>query len=450
MNSYNQAVAYLESQLPMFTRQGAAAFKPGLENITALCAALGDPQHQFPAIHIAGTNGKGSTSHLLAAAFQKCGYKTGLYTSPHLVDLRERFRIDGEMVPKQFVIDFIARHMGLIESIRPSYFELNVAMAFQAFAHYKVEIAVIETGLGGRLDSTNIIEPRLSIITNIGLEHTAMLGDTLEAIATEKAGIIKPDTPVLIGETQPETEGVFIRKSFACSSRIYFAESLWELVPDGQTAEFQHFKAIPKAQPAILPFKTDLLGAYQAKNIKTALAAADILRAMGWRLDMEMVLESFASVKRSTGLRGRWDFWQRDPDIILDVAHNPDGMRYLARNITQLPVQKRKGLHILCGFATDKDVATTIAHFPEDARLYFTQAAVPRAMPVAHLARLAGEAGLQGRSFSSPHAALNALLPRLTKDDRLIITGSFFIVGAAYSALEKLTAPEAQNQEGRK
>lgn len=442
MNSYNQAVAYLESQLPMFTRQGAAAFKPGLENITALCAALGNPQHQFPAIHIAGTNGKGSTSHLLAAAFQRNGYKTGLYTSPHLVDLRERFRSDGQMVDREFVVDFINRNRELIETIKPSYFEVNVAMAFQAFADCQVDIAIIETGLGGRLDSTNIIHPLLSIITNIGLEHTAMLGDTLEAIAAEKAGIIKPDTPVLIGETQPETESVFIQKSFACRSRIYFAESLWEVLPAGQTAEFQLLKAVPKTHPEILSFQTDLMGAYQLKNIKTALAATDILRAMGWRMDRELVLTSFRSVKHNTGLRGRWDFWQRDPDIILDVAHNPDGMRYLTGNLSRLSRQQDRQVYILCGFAADKDVAAALALFPKDARLYFTQAAVPRAMPVNNIMALANVAGLEGAAFDSPHAALKALLPRLNKTDCLIITGSFFIVGEAYAALEYLTTPD--------
>lgn len=438
MRSYESVIAELGERLPMFSRQGESALKKGLDNITALCAALGDPQNRFPSVHIAGTNGKGSTSHLIAAAFQHNGYKTGLYTSPHLADLRERFRINGVPVSKDFIIRFMERAEPLLETIQPSYFELNVAMAFCAFAEAKVDIAVIETGLGGRLDSTNIITPVLSVITNISLEHTQVLGDTLEAIAREKAGIIKENIPVIIGEIHPDTERIFTRTALARHAPVYFAEQLWDLVPAGREGWNQRYKAVPASAPEIIPFYTDLPGAYQARNIKTALAALQVLRLQGWRLPLPEVLDSFATVKSATGLRGRWDRVREWPGIILDVAHNAAGIGFLAQNIRDFELDRSGRLHILCGFVRDKDVRSALMQLPVNATYHFTRARVPRALEAAALQRLAREAGLEGQAYPTVKEALDAIVPRLGKADNLLITGSFFIAGEALELLAPL------------
>jgi dihydrofolate synthase/folylpolyglutamate synthase len=436
MRSYESVIAALEQRLPMFSRQGNTAFKKGLDNIIALCEALGNPQNRFPAVHIAGTNGKGSTSHLIAAAFQHNGYKAGLYTSPHLIDMRERFRIDGLPVSKDFIIRFMEKAEPLLETIQPSYFELNVAMAFCAFAEAEVDIAVIETGLGGRLDSTNIIRPVLSVITNISLEHTQLLGDTLEAIAREKAGIIKEKIPVVIGEIQPETERVFIRTAFAKHAPVYFAERLWELVPAGHGDTGQGYKAVSTAAPDIIPFQTDLMGSFQAHNIKTALAALQLLELQGWRLPLRGVLESFGRVKATTGLRGRWDWIQKRPNIILDVAHNAAGIQCLLENVRAAGLDAGGTLHILCGFVRDKDIPSVLGLLPENAIYYFTAAQVPRALPAEDLEKRARESRrLRGQAYPDVHNALHAALAQLEPEDSLLITGSFFIVGEAMAEL---------------
>lgn len=435
MSTYEEAIEYLMQRLPMFARVGSEAIKKGLTNIIALCEAMDNPQFKFPSVHIAGTNGKGSTSHLIASALQHQGYKTGLYTSPHLVDLRERVRIDGTPIPEDFVINFVAQVKPLIEQIRPSYFELNVAMAFAAFAAAKVDIAVIETGLGGRLDSTNIITPVLSVITNIGLEHTQILGDTLAEIAGEKAGIIKEQVPVVVGESHEETEPVFFRHALNKHTVIHYADAIWDMVRTGQDHTFQYFKAVHRADQEIYDVKTDLLGSFQLHNVKTALTACELLNRNGWNLPRQQVLESLASVKRTTGLRGRWDWVQQQPNIILDVAHNPDGMKYLNENLAAAGIQGH--LYIVCGFVSDKDVASALRLFPEDARFFFTQANVPRAMPIAQLAEIAEQQGRKGVAYPTVKEALAAARAAATTEDTLLITGSFFIVGEAMEALDK-------------
>lgn len=435
MRSYESIISELQERLPMFSRQGTIALKKGLDNIIALCEALGNPQDRFPAVHIAGTNGKGSTSHLIAAAFQHNGYRTGLYTSPHLIDLRERFRINGIPVSKDFIIRFMERAEPLLDTIQPSYFELNVAMAFCAFAEEQVDIAIIETGLGGRLDSTNIITPILSVITNISLEHTQILGDTLAAIAGEKAGIIKENIPVVIGEIQAETERVFIQTAFAKHAPIYFADNLWDLVPAGQDAWKQRYKAIPVAAPEIIPFDTDLPGSFQARNIKTALAALQLLNQQGWKLPSDKVLESFASVKSATGLRGRWDRISEKPNIILDVAHNASGIQFLVENMRHSGIDRSGKLNILCGFVKDKDIHAALALFPKDAVYYFSQAQVPRALPATILQEAGQGTGLNGNAYPTVKEAMEAALSSLKEADSLVITGSFFIVGEAMELL---------------
>jgi len=431
---YQNAINYLMQQLPMFSRTGATAIRPGLDNIISLCKALGDPQLKFKSIHIAGTNGKGSTSHMIASALQHAGYKAGLYTSPHLVDLRERVRIDGIPVSKDFVIGFVRKTKDLIEDIRPSYFELNVAMAFSAFAAAEVDVAVIETGLGGRLDSTNIITPVLSVITNISYDHMQILGNTLPEIAMEKAGIIKPGVPVIIGETHPETEALFFKESVIKQSPVYFADTIWDLIKTGQGIDYQDFKVVNKAEQKLYGLRTDLLGDYQIHNIKTALAACAMLNQSGWQLPVEKVLESLRQVKSRTGLRGRWDRVKDDPGIILDVAHNPAGLKLAVDNlklITQEP-------SMVIGFVRDKDVEAALSLLPGNGRYYFTEAAVPRALPAEELAELAKKCGLNGSTYKTVAAAVNAAMANLQSGETLLITGSFFIVGEAMAYLDAI------------
>src|SRR5690606_6056197 len=352
--SYPEAIHFLYEQLPLFSKSGSTAIKKGLGNITALCEALGRPYEAYKTIHIAGTNGKGSVSHALAAILQQQGYKTGLYTSPHLIDFRERFKIDGKFIPQEWVVDFLNQHQELIAKIQPSFFEITVAMAFRAFADSNVEIAIIETGLGGRLDSTNIITPILSIITNIHFDHCDILGHSLPEIAQEKAGIIKPEIPVLIGEEHPETERIFVEKSIQTKSKIYFAQPVWDLVKTGETIEHQYFKAIHRAERKMYDLTTDLKGFYQKHNIRTVLAAIEILdTTTDIKIDFERSLQSLSSVKKRTGLWGRWDVWQKKPLVIADVAHNPSGMEEAMKQWNEVKAQKK---NIMIGFAKDKDM----------------------------------------------------------------------------------------------
>lgn len=439
--TYQETIDYLMLKLPMFSRQGQAALKPSLDNITTLCNVLGNPQTKYPIVHIAGTNGKGSTSHIIAAALQKAGYKTGLYTSPHLVDLRERIRINGEMISEAFVVDFVQKQNALALQINPSYFELTVAMAFQAFEAEAVDIAVIETGLGGRWDSTNIVTPVLSIITNIGYDHTHILGNTLAEIASEKAGIIKENVPVVIGESHPETEQVFFLKAIKEQTSVIYADSIWEIVKSGQQMTGQNLKAINKAERTIHNFSTDLMGNFQLNNIKTALTACSLLEQAGWKLPLHLVLDSLKNVKERTGLRGRWEMVQQQPTVILDVAHNPNGLEYLQQNIlTHNTTDDQKQLHIVCGFVQDKDVAQALKLFPKEAQYYFTQANIPRALPVDSLQKIAMEQNLTGQAYTNVQEAVQAALMSASANDIVLITGSFFIVGEAIETLEKQKA----------
>ncbi|MBS1614580.1 MAG: bifunctional folylpolyglutamate synthase/dihydrofolate synthase [Bacteroidetes bacterium] len=410
----------------MFSRMGAAAIKKDLGNIRALCEVLNQPQSKLKCIHIAGSNGKGSTSHMLAAIFQQAGYKTGLYTSPHLADFRERIRINGRMIPKSFVTDFVALHRLDIERIEPSFFEITVGMAFAAFADAEVDIAIIETGLGGRLDSTNVILPELSIITNISLEHTDILGKTLAAIAGEKAGIIKAHTPVLIGEDDPETMPVFLAKAKTEHAPLYRAAEHWHLKEDGNYYRAQH-----SGQGTVFQISCPLKGSYQLANIRTVLAATELMRGLGWTLTDTALLQGLASVSSLTGLRGRWDCWQEQPLILADVAHNPAGLNIVFRDWEKI---RAKNKHILLGFVRDKDVRGALALFPKDENVHFCAAQVPRALPASELAQIASEQGLNGNVFSSVADALSELRNSLQPEDALLITGSFFIVGEAMVA----------------
>lgn len=431
---YRQTVSYLYEQLPMFTRIGAAAFKKDLTNTIKLCEVLGEPQKKFQSIHIAGTNGKGSVSHILAAMFQQAGYRTGLYTSPHLTDLRERIRIDGAPVSKEFIVDFVATHQQSIEEIEPSFFEITVAMAFTAFAQQEVDIAIIETGMGGRLDSTNVVEPLLSVITNIGLDHTEFLGNTLGEIAGEKAGIIKPGVPVVIGEQHPETERVFFEHSVQKQSVLYHAQATWDMVRTGNTLSTQTFKAIHRARREMHTITTDLQGHYQAANIKTALAARDVLVSTGKAdLPFDTVLTALTQVKKLTGLRGRWDIIQTEPLIVADVAHNPAGLTGGIAQWSTIPARQK---HIVIGFVKDKDVQQALSLLPKDNTYYFCNADIPRAMPASQLQKAAHEAGLEGDMYVKVADAVKAAREALHKDDALLITGSVFVVGEAIEYLD--------------
>ena len=434
--AYQQTLQYLFEKLPMFSRIGKAALKPDLTNTLKMCAVLGDPQHKFKSVHIAGTNGKGSTSHSLAAVFQGAGYKTGLYTSPHLIDFRERIRIDGQMISKEWVIGFVEKTRHMIEEINPSFFEITVAMAFAAFAEAGVDIAVVETGLGGRLDSTNVITPILSVITNISYDHKDLLGNTLAEIAAEKAGIIKPEVPVVIGEQNDETERVFFEKSIHNHSPLYYAESFWDMVRVKQDVKYQYYKAVNKATSEISTIKTDLKGNYQQHNIKTILTAVELLSYKGFKVNIEDAMEALQDIKVTTGLRGRWDILQSTPLIVCDVAHNQAGLNEVLTQWNQVEAAKK---HIVIGFVKDKEVAEVLPLFPKDASYYYCNANIIRAMPSNDLEELAKNAGLTGVAYSSVEEAVSAATGEMGVDDALLITGSFFIVGEAMEAL-KVTA----------
>lgn len=431
---YQQTLDYLFERLPMFSRIGKAALKPDLTNTLKLCAALDNPQDKFKSIHIAGTNGKGSTSHGLAAVLQDAGYKTGLYTSPHLIDFRERIRIDGEPIAKEWVVDFVKKIKPQIEEIQPSFFEITVAMAFAYFADMDVDIAVIETGLGGRLDSTNIITPLLSVITNISYDHKDLLGNTLAQIASEKAGIIKPNVPVVIGEQDDETERTFFEKSVHNHAPLYYAQSLWGMVRVKQDARYQYFKAVNNATREVTDLKTDLLGNYQQHNIKTILTCVELLAIQGFKLSLSGAMESLAYIKKTTGLRGRFDCISEKPLIICDVAHNPAGLGEVLQQFNNIPATSK---HIILGFVKDKDVDEALSLFPKDAHYYFCNAQIQRALPAPELKEKGNLAGLNGDAWDTVDKALEAAKMNLGENDALLITGSFFIVGEAMDVMER-------------
>ncbi|HXS38039.1 MAG TPA: folylpolyglutamate synthase/dihydrofolate synthase family protein [Flavipsychrobacter sp.] len=431
--AYQQTLDYLYEQLPMFSKLGKDAIKKDLTNTRKLCEALGNPQEKFKSIHIAGTNGKGSTSHMLSAILQKAGYKTGLYTSPHLVDFRERIRINGIPVSKEWVVHFVEKNKAAIEEIQPSFFEITVAMAFAAFANENIDIAIIETGLGGRLDSTNIITPILSIITNISYDHMDLLGDTLPKIAAEKAGIIKKGIPVIIGEQHKETERVFFEHAIRNQSTLYSADAVWDLVTIRQDAQYQYYKAVNRAKHQMYDLHTDLLGAYQKHNIKTVLTATEVLITnQGLNLSLPIAFDALPNVKKLTGLHGRWEVIRQKPLIITDVGHNPAGMEEVMKQWRHVVANNK---HIIVGFVKDKDVSKALAFFPKDAIYHFCNAQLPRALPSKELKQIAETLGLKGESYNTVADAINAVVNAMNDDDALLITGSFFVAGEAMEAL---------------
>ena len=427
--TYDQTIEFLYDQLPMFSRIGAAAYKKDLHNTIELCKSLNDPQHKFKSIHIAGTNGKGSTSHMLAAVLQEAGYKTGLYTSPHIKDFGERIRINGKMINRDFVVDFVERTRNISDELMPSFFELTVGMAFEYFATEAVDIAIIETGLGGRLDSTNIISPVLSVITNIGYDHMNLLGNTLPQIAFEKAGIIKKNTPVIIGETLPETTPVFLNKAKESNAEIYFTRDKFMTIKTETTGSslICHIRDIKTG--GISVYKIDLPGLYQAKNICTVLHAIDELNKIGFTIPEPIIKQGLENVKKLTGFRGRWEIIQTNPPVILDVAHNEDGIKQVLNQLDSIFPAAHK--HFVLGFVNDKDVNKMLGLFPADASYYFTNAHIPRALPYETLMEIAALNHLYGKGFDHVNTAIEQAKLHANKNDVIMVCGSFFLIAEA-------------------
>lgn len=430
--NYQQTLDYLFTRLPMFSRIGAAAYKADLSNTIRLCKALDNPQNKFKSIHIAGTNGKGSVSHMLAAIFQTAGYKTGLYTSPHLKDFRERIKVDGEMIAEQAIIDFTEHIQPLIEKIEPSFFEITVAMAFNHFVKEQVDIAIIETGLGGRLDSTNIITPELSVITNIGWDHMNLLGDTLEKIAAEKAGIIKENVPVVISELIPETKKIFEKTARAKNAPLYIASHNRQAT-DWKWENHQLIITVAKEHSADhKEYQLDLPGIYQAKNLLAVLEACQLLHTKGWQITDDIIHTALQKVKKLTGLHGRWELIHTHPTVIMDVAHNVDGIRQL---VQQTELTEHQQLHIVMGMVKDKEVEKVLTLLPKEANYYFTRAHIPRSLPENELASKAATLQLKGETFPDVNKALHKALEKANPEDLIIICGSVFLVGEVNTAI---------------
>lgn len=408
----------------MFQRVGAAAYKKDLSNTINLLAALKNPEKDLVCIHIAGTNGKGSTSHMLASIFQEAGFKTGLYTSPHLVDFRERIRINGEMVPEQFVIDFTLQNKEVFNKIGPSFFEMTVAMAFNYFKKEKVDIVILETGMGGRLDSTNVVKPLAALITNIGFDHTAFLGETLELIAAEKAGIIKENTPIIISETQVETQEVFKKKAAEMHSEIHFADQRTksELLKEDYSKGISTYKVESKNYQ--FEVNLPIMGIYQQKNLLGVITCIEVLREQFPQIHIEHIITGIEKVKINTGLRGRWEILGQNPLCIADTGHNKAGMTYILEQLSKLPYQK---LYMVIGMVNDKDISGILKMLPKDAFYIFTQAKIPRALAVEDLFELAQSLGLQGEKEKDVKAAFIRAKSLANANDIVFVGGSTFV-----------------------
>lgn len=407
----------------MFQRIGKAAYKADLGNTLQLDEYFNHPHKNFKSIHIAGTNGKGSTSHMLASILQSAGYKVGLYTSPHLKDFRERIRINGEMIPENEVVDFVAKHKALFEKVKPSFFEMTVALAFDYFAREKVDIAVVEVGLGGRLDSTNIITPILSVITNIGFDHTDLLGDSLPKIAAEKAGIIKKGAPVVVSQFQPEVSQVFTDKAQETNSELIFAEQQYRVEKIDYSDTLQSI--IINHQGIANTWDLDLMGSYQKYNLAGVLASMDILNKIGLSISKDNVASGLKSVQKSTGLMGRWQKLQDLPKIYCDTGHNVDGITQVLEQINRIP---HKHLHMVIGMVGDKNIDGMLALLPNDATYYFTKASIPRALDQNELQQRASNFGLNGNAYSTVSEALKCAKSNAKNDDLIFIGGSTFVV----------------------
>lgn len=423
---YQEILDYLYSQLPMFHRIGAAAYKADLEKTLKLAELLGNPQNKLKVIHIAGTNGKGSVSHLLASVLQEAGYKTGLYTSPHLRDFRERIRINGKMISKSAITGFIKRHKPELDIIRPSFFEMTFGLCLDYFSKNKTEVAIMETGMGGRLDSTNILHPDLCIITNIGFDHMAFLGDTLPKIAAEKAGIIKAGIPVVVGEAGAETRVVFKEKAASVKAPLFFSKEIYKVEKLKESSFSVLMVKITKLKnKENFEVSCPLAGEYQLENLSTLMAAIDLLKHSGYRISQNEVIAGISKVKENTGFMGRWEILRTKPLVICDTGHNPDGIKAV---LSQIQTLKYRNLHFVLGMVEDKDISRILRMLPLSATYYFCKADIPRGLDANELARQASNVGLQGIVYSSAKEAYAAALSESKSDDLVFVGGSTFIV----------------------
>lgn len=423
MKTYTEVIDYLYSRLPMFTRDGSSAYKKDLDRTIALCQAVGNPQNKFKSIHVAGTNGKGSSSHMLAAIYAQAGYKTGLYTSPHLVDFRERITINGNQIDEQFVVNYVNNQKERIEEIQPSFFEATVAMAFDYFAKEKVDIAIIEVGLGGRLDSTNIISPEACLITNIGMDHMNILGDTIEEITKEKAGIIKPNTPIVISETNVATEVVFTQVAQSLSAPIIFADQIFTVNCIDRNSTQQYLEISSDIQT--IKLNLDLTGTYQSKNLLGVLAVVEQMKGRGFEVKLDDLYYALGHVQELTGLQGRWQTLSTSPLMICDTGHNEDGIKEVVKNLRTIAYRK---LHIVIGAMKDKDLDHMLPYLPNDAIYYFSNPNMPRAMHAQELALKAQTYGLKGYVVGTVMDALSKAKNAYSEGDLIFIGGSNFVV----------------------
>ncbi|CAN5901182.1 folylpolyglutamate synthase/dihydrofolate synthase family protein [soil metagenome] len=424
--TYQETLNYLYQQLPMYQRIGNAAFKKSLDNILVLCEALNQPQTNFRSVHIAGTNGKGSSSNMLAAVLQAAGYKTGLYTSPHLKSFTERIKINGQDVPEEYVVAFVGQHQPLFEKVQPSFFEMTVALAFQFFADEGVDVAIIEVGLGGRLDSTNIITPLVSLITSIGLDHQALLGHDLPSIAREKAGIIKSGVPVVVSQTQPEIREVFAQKAASAEAPLSFADQEYQVQPASSDSVYYQVVEVKKQGLPYLPhLKLDLPGNYQLMNLPGVLKVLELLNSQGFSIGLEEIREGLGQVKELTQFKGRWQVLHQKPLTICDTGHNEDGIRQVVRQLRELPCRQ---VHFVFGTVSDKDISSVLALLPKEGVYYFCRPDIPRGLPVEELLPLTQAAGLWGEPFETVGAAYQAARQAASEEDVIFIGGSTFVV----------------------
>jgi dihydrofolate synthase/folylpolyglutamate synthase len=422
--NYQETLDFLYAQLPMFQRVGAQAYKPSLKNTLKLSKALDNPHTKFKSIHVAGTNGKGSTSHMLASIFQEAGYKTALYTSPHLVDFRERIKVDGHMISQQAVVDFVQKNKAIIEEIKPSFFELCVVMAFDYFAKENVDIAIVEVGMGGRLDSTNIIQPLLSIITNISFDHMQFLGDTLPKIAREKAGIIKENTPVIISQRQSECDDVFIEIAKEKNAKLIFASDQFKAI-DLNDSDLNILSMDVSSNEHQYRLQTRLSGKYQLKNILGVVAAYEQLNEIGYIIPPKALHDGVLNVKENNALRGRWEILDKEPLTIADTGHNEDGINQIINQISQIDYDR---LHWVWGMVNDKDPAKVFKLLPKEANYYFCKPNIPRGLEADVCKEQAESFELYGDAYASVKDALKAAQSNARSNDLILIGGSTFVV----------------------
>ncbi|HRH10759.1 MAG TPA: folylpolyglutamate synthase/dihydrofolate synthase family protein [Bacteroidia bacterium] len=423
--TYQQTLEYLYAKLPMFQRVGAAAYKADLTNTVKIMELLNKPHQKLKCIHVAGTNGKGSSSHMLAAILQHAGYKTGLYTSPHLVDFRERIKINGKMISKNQVVDFVEKYKDAFEEIQPSFFEWTVGLAFDYFAKEEVDVAVIEVGLGGRLDSTNVICPLISLITNISFDHMNLLGDTIPKIAGEKAGIIKFKTPVVISQYQSESASVFMNRARELKSPYEFGDKVYKITESKVEKEFLNVKVTDRKTEKQEIYELDLKGNYQAKNLLGVLCVVEHLKNEGFLIEDKTVKEALKKVIALTGLMGRWQLLSEKPFMIADTGHNEDGIRQVIDNLKKIEYKK---LHFVFGAVNDKDVSKILELLPKEAEYYFVKADIPRALPSEELMLQASKAKLKGKNYGDVKSGVEAAKKSAKKDDLILIGGSTFVV----------------------